>query len=151
MGIAQFITCYNLSCFILASKGPKIQHIFLVRIYIEIYYSYKQNVSECLVLTETLGRWLPISCIVGTFNHSGDNNKKPLINKLEHVLEIWVQYIFCPILLSCPNFTHFRSRLPACLLWFLLNHFCLSYTNSESIGGSVFFFFAALSKICFIL
>ena len=159
MGIRQFITCYNLCCFILSKRDQSTFRSFLGQrqywdspLFLINTRTYRTHISECLLFT---GRpWGDDYQSVVLSVHLAiqeTTTKKPLINKLEHVLEIWVQYIFCPVFLSCPNFTHFRSRLPACLLWFLLNHFCLSYTNSESIEGSVYFFFAALSKISFIL
>lgn len=130
MGIGQFITCYNLSCFILASKGPKIQRIFVVTAQYRDMLFLQTNLSECLVFTETLGRWLPIS-VLSAFNHSRDN-KKTLINKLEHVLGVLHSFVsFSWTVQTLPFSLSFSYLL---IMVSIRQFLCLSYWNSKNVG-----------------
>ena len=129
MGIRQFITCYNLCCFILSKRDQSTFRSFpwstpILRLSV-VSYKHKniQNVHKwmSLIYRETLGRWLPIS-VLSAFNHSRDN-KKTLINKLSENVSGYVHIVLSAL---CVSFSwavqtlllQYFCSLFSCLLWF---------------------------------
>ena len=128
MGIRQFITCYNLCCFILSKKRPKYFSFIswstpILRLSV-VSYKHKniQNISECLLFT---GRpwgddYQSVYCRHLTIQ---ETTKKTLINKLSENVSGYVHIVLRAL---CVSFSwtvqtlhlQYFCSLFTCLLWF---------------------------------